>query len=140
MSEDGIAEELLHGSENIDLMRKRITQVLSMVFGLVSRTCEKKNWQPPDIVAGLFIKGPSYDWVIRVDSMADWYVMYASYYLEGSERTLFSTNGGSLTIPTEDVQGVYESLDAFVEGMIKEFPMILVHGLKPFTRAADVKL
>lgn len=140
MSENGIAQQLLRGSENIDLMRKRIVQVLSMIFGLIYPVCDKKNWQPKD-VAGLHIDGPGCEWVVRVGQTGRrLYVLYVCYCFEDDETMLFSTDGPFCPICTEDVQIVYESLDAFVEGMIKEFPMVLVHGLKPFTRAAEMEL
>lgn len=111
---------LYRGSENIDLMRRKIERVLSMIFGLVYDECDRKNWGLEGDCLGLLvltIEGTyRIVWKIRVSRPTGGHYTMQAYICVGLHETLVFSTAGSPHIHVEDVQDIYESLDSFVGG------------------------
>ncbi|MCR4274812.1 MAG: hypothetical protein NUW02_02055 [Candidatus Campbellbacteria bacterium] len=142
MSDIGIAELLLHGSANIDLMRKRILQLISMIIGLVHLECDRTNWKP-DGVRKEFTNSNCHWSLGAYRNRRGEYVMVVGVRSQAPCSLgcqVFSTDETLMDpLYVDEVLSVYENLDVFVEGMVKEFPS-LERGLYPFAQAGKKEL
>ena len=147
MSEMGIAQLLLRGSKNIDLMRKEVFESLAMIIGLVRTECAINPWRLPGRGnTALIIEGKGCKWHVYQlrEGRSSGEVMYVDILPDGggvARRVFSSGNEWKFTpIWAGYVQLAYENLDEFVEGMAKAFPEILTRELEPFKRAGKLEL
>lgn len=148
----GIVSQLVVGSEAVNRMRKEITSVVKMIFGLLKQQEEFQAWEG-------WRKSVAYSDMDRCEISSHKYIWRFWTKETGSgkptaewnaECYLVSESGRSITlafttaphgVPLDSwwsgyVQPVHESLPVFIEGMRKNFPF-LEKGLKPLLAAAD---
>ncbi len=129
------AKQLIDGSDNINRMKAEICRVTSMIFSLVERT-------------NAFVLEESFE----IDDCPDeviWKVKVSSFVPALSKFRLSATctmppGWGGVGYSTVDdsfksveaVSVVYDSLDAFVAGMLEQFPSLGQH-LRPYVTAAE---
>lgn len=132
-------ERMRQGQENLDWMKKEVEDTVSRIVGFVHQTCDSTRREiQADISSGNCI----------------WHV-YAVVNCMNRERdnVTISCNGKICSVGdvvayrhkdnypfhVEYIQDVFESLEDFVQGMIKLFPYIVEsQGWKALMRAANV--
>lgn len=145
MSEMGIAQLLLRGSKNIDRMKEDVSQVVSMVLGLVPVNLLHSKHQVKKGASWSFYTENGSRWDIRCDWMPYRFYLIAECWVKkmsGDEE--ITTLEYSSTCPElsnrDKIQDVHEALDGFVWGMQAIFPKELEEQFTPFRRAAKREL
>jgi hypothetical protein len=121
MNTTEITTALLNGSRNIDKMREEIRQLISMVIGFTLKSLENG-----ERFEGTFTSTDyEYEWTIFLKKGCVSSPEIKCWKKNSGDKPLLEyTSDRRISIYTDNVQAVYESLPLFVEGMMKNFPHI----------------
>ncbi|MFH1170041.1 MAG: hypothetical protein V1704_00530 [Candidatus Vogelbacteria bacterium] len=143
MEQPEIAQQLLRGSRNIDLMKNRVKQVIHMVLGCIDLEDTQRLLGGSVVKHFLFPQGT---WIVYTTELncsrtIVRCIKRANNLTEPSEEEEIFVNCDNPEFKNgaRDVRFVYKNLSSFVEGMITIFPT-LEERLRPFIEASDDSL
>lgn len=126
-----IADQLLHGSENTDIMKSKIEKLVKMILGFARKTAKFQinldNWLRKDSIPFrqdiAEFKGDSCVWRVSLSGDSDGKISYSvncQVRDDGVWMPAYDSETGSIW--NTDVKVVYENLNVFVTGMTTVFP------------------
>lgn len=128
MSAINIADQLLLGSENTDLMKKRLEQVTSMMLGFaqkvanLSEICMRpmKEWSQPFPI----VESHSSQWDVRIEHEKGLPQLKLRCHVLDVNVWILAYDTAHQTMKNHMVLALYEDREQFVEGMLVAFPKI----------------
>lgn len=136
-----VVTRLIRGSHNIDRMRKEIKEIVSIIMGCVR----------PHLPVNFYVGGEQFEFKFLSSSGVSWwgfanrgpgnyeYQVYCSFETGNEKLKVYIMVSGRVLdeVAAVNVQRVYDSLDVFVEGILKQLPS-LQNEMKPLIDASFV--
>lgn len=141
MESKEMVARILLGQHNIDKMRAEISQLVTMLVGMVARHCT-----PPDTWVNGLAKNDTHYWVVTGSvaknrkSLIKVKLMEKRPGSEGVYYPIYTRSPDADTLESIHVQKVHENLPMLLEAMLQHHKKPLMDSLKYLLDASDAIL